>query len=47
MRQNAGDPQAVRDALDGLDVFLWGRAPDNVVDLRDPARDAAWAELGG
>jgi hypothetical protein len=48
VRMNAGDPEALREAMSGLDEFLGvGSGESNVVSLHDPAREAAWAELGG
>ena len=47
MRLYAGDPKAVRQALDNIDDFLAGGESGDVVALHDAARDAAWAELGG
>lgn len=48
VRMNAADPEALRDAMSELDEFLGiGSGEKNVVSLHDPAREAAWAEMGG
>lgn len=48
MRQNAGDPKAVQDALDAVDEFLGlSAATGPRVALNDAGREDAWAEMGG
>lgn len=47
MRQSAGDPEAVAEALDRVDDLLAGDEPSRGLSLNDPARDAAWASMGG